>query len=155
MTLALASPATGMENIDPGHLKKVEVDRVTETLWNPETGEIYRVLTTAETAKIFGTTERTLRYYHKRGLISPKRDQSNNRLFDQLNVFDLIDIFSLVDVGFPLKQIDKIFSSKVKGNRVKIDQPTIQLQLSILLASKKVMEAKIGKLEKWLIEAVN
>jgi DNA-binding transcriptional MerR regulator len=69
-------------------------------------------LTIGQLAAHVGVSQRTVRFYHARGLLpEPPRDESGYRRYDAKAVVDLIRIKTLADAGVPLARIGKLLDA--------------------------------------------
>lgn len=61
-----------------------------------------------EIMEMFGITRDTIKYYEKRGLIKPSREENGYRLFDALNIEKLKRSLDLRDLGFSIEEVIEI-----------------------------------------------
>lgn len=61
-----------------------------------------------EIMDMFGITRDTIKYYEKRGLIKPSREENGYRLFDALNIEKLKRALDLRDLGFSIEDVIEI-----------------------------------------------
>lgn len=61
--------------------------------------------TVGKFAKLTGVTERTLRYYDRRGLLRPEYSEQGHRLYTENDLFQLQKILTLKYLGFTLEDI--------------------------------------------------
>ncbi len=54
-----------------------------------------------------GLTERQIRYYDTRGLVSPKRTAGKQRLYSQRDIEDLATVARLVATGYRLDEVEQ------------------------------------------------
>lgn len=59
-----------------------------------------------------GLTPRQIRYYEKHGLIKPKRNKGNQRIFSLLDIYRLIDIKQRIERGVNIAGIKEIYQSQ-------------------------------------------
>lgn len=100
--------------------------------------------TITETAALFGVSTRTIRYYEEIGLLSPKRSQSNQRLYSNAEIAKLKLIFRGKRFGFSLEEIKEmvlLFDKDRTGRK--------QLERTIEYGKLRIadIEAKIAELE--------
>lgn len=63
---------------------------------------------TGEILKLLNTTENTLRYYEKKGVIHPKRDRLNYREYDRSDISAVMKCMKLTDYGFSVEKAGEI-----------------------------------------------
>lgn len=67
----------------------------------------------SEVANIFGITTNKIRFYEKKGLLSPLRDNENKyRVFDDTDILKIQSILLYRDIGMPIKDIKSV----IEGN---------------------------------------
>jgi len=96
-----------------------------------------------EMSKLSKVTTRTLRYYDEIGLLSPKRLDSNYRVYSQNEVNLLQQILFFRELGVPLEEIKKIILSEEYER-----ESALQAHFSELNAKKTRIELLIGNVEK-------
>lgn len=64
-----------------------------------------------EIMEMFGITRDTIKYYEKRGLLRPAREENGYRLFDAFNVEKLKKALDLRNLGFSIEEIIEINNS--------------------------------------------
>ncbi|MEI5992799.1 MerR family transcriptional regulator [Candidatus Enterococcus mansonii] len=89
----------------------------------------------SEFSKRTGISQHTLRYYEKEGLIEPKRDQYNYRVFEEEDFDWAIFVGKLKNTGIPLKDIKRYTQLR------KIGDSTIRERKELLLIHRlKILE---------------
>jgi DNA-binding transcriptional MerR regulator len=93
--------------------------------------------TIGEIAVLLGITPKTIRHYHKIGLVTqPRRDDSNYRVYDLVQLTELQQILRLKQFGLSLKQIEIIIKSDNPGALIAIvlqqHANTLRMELSRL-----------------------
>ncbi len=72
-----------------------------------------------DAAKLAGVTTKTIRHYHKLGLlIEPERTESGYRLYTASHLLRLHQIKQLQSLGFSLHQISKILGEAIRGDSI-------------------------------------
>lgn len=61
--------------------------------------------------EMFGVSRDTIKYYEKRGLITPSREENGYRLFDALNVEKMKRALDLRDLGYTFEDVIEISES--------------------------------------------
>lgn len=104
--------------------------------------------TTSELAKLSGLTPRTLRYYDKIGLLSPKRNEENDyRMYSGEDVDLLQQILFYRELGVELSEIKKILYAKDFDPLVALDE-----HLALLSERKRKIDALITTVKKTISE---
>lgn len=99
--------------------------------------------TVKEFAKMFQTTEHTIRYYTDIGLLPCERDSENRRIFDEAAANWMQAISCLKNCGMPIKEIKRYANLC----RMEESAENLQARYQIVLAQreqahKKAAEAK-------------
>jgi len=98
--------------------------------------------TVKEVAARLGLTEHTIRYYTDKGLVPMvKRDQNNNRLFDDEAVNCLIGIRNLRATGMPLESVKAYIMLCMEGEDTAEERRQIIVRQRDI-AKQQVEEAK-------------
>lgn len=113
--------------------------------------EVSSLITITETAKRFGVTTRTIRYYEEIGMLQPIRSETNQRLYNQSQLAKLKLIFRGKKYGFSLEEIKEMvllfdqdrtgrqqLLRTVQYGRDRIDE--IDRQIDALLEMKEEMK---------------
>lgn len=88
-----------------------------------------------EVATKIGLTAYSIRYYTDKGLVpSLKRDQNNNRLFDEKSIQWLTGVKKLRACGMSIEDIKKYYELCLLGNA------TIEERYQIILKQKEIAE---------------
>ncbi len=103
-------------------------------------------------SKILGVSPETIRYYEKKGIITPSRDPvSNYRLYDAWDVFSLIDNTLYKKFGFTTKEYEELtFSDNLKTvdsifeGKIELLEKEIKLK-EMVLEWAKVWHSNINK----------
>lgn len=70
------------------------------------------MLTIGQVASYAGVTQRTVRFYHQKGLLpEPERDVSGYRRYDAAAVVELIRIRTLAQAGVPLSRVRELLAA--------------------------------------------
>ncbi|RMC46799.1 MULTISPECIES: MerR family transcriptional regulator [unclassified Lactobacillus] len=98
-----------------------------------------------EVAHKMGLTPYTIRYYDDNGLIPfVKRDQNNNRLFDDVDIEWLQIVVCLRETGMPLKNIRHYLELVQQGEQ------TVPERYQIMLRQQQDTLAEISELKQHL-----
>lgn len=84
-------------------------------------------------SELTGFSIHTLRYYEKQGIILPKRDHNNRRIFDEKDVEWLVFIRKLKLTGMKLKDIQTYSQLRYEGDE------TVQARLTLLLDQSELL----------------
>lgn len=102
--------------------------------------------TVQEVAKKMGLTTYTVRFYHDHGLLPyVKRDENNNRVFDDVDLEWVHLITSLRQTGMPLADIKHYVDLVIQGN------DTVPERYLIMLAQQKRVLEDVAELNHQLI----
>lgn len=105
--------------------------------------------TVQEVAKKMNLTTYTVRYYHDHGLLPyVKRDENNNRVFDDVDLEWVHLITCLRQTGMPLDSIKHYFDLVIEG------QTTVPERYQIMLAQQQRTLDEIAELNHHL-ETIN
>lgn len=97
--------------------------------------------TVQEVATKMGLTPYTVRYYHDHGLLPyVKRDENNNRVFDDVDLEWVHLITCLRQTGMPLEKIKHYFDLVIQG------ADTVPERYQIMLAQQQRTLAEIDEL---------
>jgi DNA-binding transcriptional MerR regulator len=106
------------------------------------------LLKISEIAKLAGVTPKTLRHYHKIGLIAePERTESGYRLYTTRELLRLQHIRHLRALGLSLHQIKGLFSGKTDGKLMRTVLQSLKEELS---AQIRTLEERVEKIESFL-----
>lgn len=101
--------------------------------------------TVQEVATKMGLTPYTVRYYHDHGLLPyVKRDENNNRVFDDVDLEWVHLITCLRQTGMPLEQIKHYFDLVIQG------EDTVPERYAIMLAQQQRTLTQIAELNQHL-----
>lgn len=101
---------------------------------------MYRI---GQFAKLTGVTERTLRYYDKKGLLEPSlRDESGYRHYSKQDLFRLQKILTMKYLNFSLEDI----AARLKDDAVPFSE-VLNQQLEWLVQKRQELDSIIGKLD--------
>jgi len=90
------------------------------------------MLTISQLAAYTGVTVRTVRHYHKRGLLpEPARDHSGYRRYDAAAVVELIRIRTLAEAGVPLSRVQELLKADEAEFAAAIDDIDHRLRAEI------------------------
>lgn len=93
-----------------------------------------------EFSKRTGLSIDTLRYYEKEGLLTPRRDFNERRIYSENDIRWVEFIIRLKETGMPLKEIRQYAQLRAKGDS------TMNERLEMLIVHKADLEAQIEKL---------
>lgn len=104
-------------------------------------------------SKILNVSPETIRYYEKKGIITPSRDPvSNYRVYDAWDVFSLLDNTLYKKFGFTTKEYEELISSNglktidtIFENKVEILEKEIKLK-EMILEWAKTWQSNINKI---------
>ena len=93
-----------------------------------------------EFSKLTGLPVSTLHFYERKGLISPERNISGHRDYDEGDLAWIAFIERLKDTGMPLAQIKRYADLRAEG------QTTLEERMAMLVAHR---EAVLDTMQKW------
>lgn len=93
-----------------------------------------------EFSKLTGLPVSTLHFYERKGLISPERNISGHRDYDEGDLAWIAFIERLKDTGMPLAQIKRYADLRAEG------QTTLEERMAMLVAHR---EAVLDTMRKW------
>lgn len=104
-------------------------------------------LTIGQLASLLDVTAKTIRHYHKKGLLDePDRDHSGYRRYRSRDVLRLVQVRTLAKAGVPLAEIADLLTQEPSGFESAIDQIEEQLDQKIQeLRQRRAMLARIRK----------
>lgn len=70
-----------------------------------------------EAMRLYGLTARAIRFYEEKGLIQPRRDRRNVRIFEEVDRVRLSWIAQLRRAGMPLGDIAQVLQTEEAGRR--------------------------------------
>lgn len=94
-----------------------------------------------EFSELTGFSIDTLRYYEKQGIILPKRDHNNRRIFDEKDVEWLVFIRKLKLTGMKLKDIQTYSQLRYEGDE------TVQARLTLLLDQSELLNQQKAEIQ--------
>lgn len=94
-----------------------------------------------EFSELTGFSIDTLRYYEKQGIILPKRDHNNRRIFDEKDVEWLVFIRKLKLTGMKLKDIQTYSQLRNEGDE------TVQARLTLLLEQSELLNQQKAEIQ--------
>lgn len=108
----------------------------------------YRI---GEMARILGTSEHTLRYYEKMGLVVPKRDSNKIRFYTDEDENWIKFILHMKQTGMPLEDLKRYIDLFEKGQEgldellqiLYSHQEEVRAKLNIYQENLKLLEKKI------------
>lgn len=92
-------------------------------------------------SELTGFSIDTLRYYEKQGIILPKRDHNNRRIFDEKDVEWLVFIRKLKLTGMKLKDIQTYSQLRYEGYE------TVQARLTLLLDQSELLNQQKAEIQ--------
>lgn len=100
-----------------------------------------------EVANLTGVTIRTLRYYDEINLLPIKRNRSNHRIYNTLDILKLVMIRSLTDIGISLETIKKILENSPNSidDTLLLQQRVIDMKMDQLHRQKEKVEQMIAQ----------
>lgn len=135
-----------------------DVDEPLSRLWSdhetwpkayPVTGEL-RILTIGEVAREFGTTQRALRFYEDKGLISPQR-QGATRLYGRVELERLTLVLKAKRLGFTLAEIRHMVAEPAEpttSRALAISRRQCFDQIKLLEQRKRDIETALAELRR-------
>lgn len=81
----------------------------------------------------------TLHFYERKGLISPERNASGHREYDEADLTWIAFIERLKETGMPLAQIKRYADLRAKGNS------TLEERMAMLVSHRESVIATISK----------
>jgi len=95
-------------------------------------------------AKLTGVTERTLRFYDRKGLLKPSaRNEHGHRFYSERDIYQLQKIMVLKYLDFSLEEIEQYLQRHEEDFRLTLDS-----QYELLLRKQKQLERVIGTIER-------
>lgn len=91
-------------------------------------------------SKRTGLPVSTLHFYERKGLISPERNSSGHREYDEADLAWIAFIERLKETGMPLAQIKRYADLRAKGDS------TLEERMTMLVNHR---ESVIGTISKW------
>lgn len=111
------------------------------------------MLRIGEMARLLGITPKTVRHYHKLGLLTePERSEGGYRLYSAEDLFHLRRIRRLQSLGLSLQQIQFILDDENPDELLRL---TLEGLRSELLAQQQRIEARRERIEGYLAEGVS
>jgi DNA-binding transcriptional MerR regulator len=109
--------------------------------------------TIGDIAELFGLTHRAIRFYEERGLISPRRDQLNRRIFDHTERRRLQLITALRRSHLSLPEIQSVLDCpggevaqlELALAKVRAQGRRLELQLSQVKAAGEELAARMAR----------
>lgn len=92
-------------------------------------------------SELTGFSIDTLRYYEKQGMIVPKRDAHNRRIFDEKDAEWLAFIRKLKLTGMKLKDIQTYSQLRYEGDE------TVQARLTLLLEQSELLNQQKAEIQ--------
>lgn len=125
------------------------LDRSTSTLAKATQNGQERLLNIGEMAKSVGVTPKTVRHYHKIGLIpEPERSESGYRLYRPRDLLHLQHIRYLRSLGFSLSRIKGLWG-QTDGKLLEQELRSVRQEL---MAQIEVLETRVEKIKTFLQE---
>lgn len=93
-----------------------------------------------EFSKRTGLPVSTLHFYERKGLLSPQRNRSGHREYDELDFSWVAFIERLKETGMPLAQIKEYADLRAKGDS------TMEERMGMLISHR---ERVLGEMTKW------
>lgn len=89
-------------------------------------------LTIGQVAKLVGVTVKTIRHYHRKGLLSdPPRDGSGYRRYHSKDVLAILRARALAQAGIPLAEIAELLTQNEEHFSAKVDEIDRELKARI------------------------
>lgn len=98
------------------------------------------VYSIGEVAKMTGMSIHTIRFYERKGLISPCRNEQNNRIFNDNDLSKLQMIKNFKSIDTPLEEIKNFFSLFEDSN-------SNEKKLQFLLSERKKLDIQIQNIQ--------
>ncbi len=120
------------------------------SLGNPRLGlgsDLQGLMTIGDMARTFNVSQRTLRFYEDRGLLSPRRD-GNTRLYGASERQRLDMILRAKRLGFTLTEIIRFADrSGAESPAFALDREQITAQIEHLERQRRNLDMAIGELQ--------
>lgn len=103
----------------------------------------------SEISKLYGIGPDSLRYYERLGILRPKRDTNQYRLYSLKDIYKLNLICDLRKLNFPMSQIKEYLDCQTVGNTLDIlhrEQELLKIRLQELTEKEQVIKERIDAL---------
>lgn len=103
----------------------------------------------SEISKLYGIGPDSLRYYERLGILKPKRDTNQYRLYSLKDIYKLNLICDLRKLNFSMSQIKEYLDCQTVGNTLDIlyrEQELLKIQLQELAEREQVIKERIDAL---------
>lgn len=111
------------------------------------------LLQIGEVARLLGVTPKTVRHYHKLGLLpEPERSEGGYRLYDAADLLHLRHIRRLQSLGLSLQQIQFIFEDDDPDTLLRVTLESLQSELA---AQEQRIAARRERIAHYLAEEVS
>jgi len=103
----------------------------------------------SEISKLYNIGPDSLRYYEKLGILSPRRDDNNYRLYSLRDLYKLNIIKNLRELGMSMKQIKEYLDSQSVSGTMELlhkEQDLLHSRLSELKRRREIIENRIAEL---------
>ncbi|MCI8560373.1 MAG: MerR family transcriptional regulator [Dorea sp.] len=103
----------------------------------------------SEISKLYGIGPDSLRYYERLGILKPKRDTNQYRLYSLKDIYKLNLICDLRKLNFSMSQIKEYLDCQTINNTLDIlrrEQSLLKIQLQELIEKEKVIGERIDAL---------
>ena len=109
--------------------------------------------TIGDVAELFGLTHRAIRFYEERGLISPRRDRLNRRIFDETARRRLQLITALRRSHLSLPEIESVLDCPggeaaqldLALTKLRAQRRRLELQLTQVMAASEELAASVKR----------
>jgi DNA-binding transcriptional MerR regulator/effector-binding domain-containing protein len=104
-----------------------------------------------EISKLYGIGTDSLRYYEKIGVLKPRRDKNDYRLYSLKDIYKLNIIRDLRQLDFSMQQIKEYLDCQSVDNTLQLllkEQDVIQAQLKKLRTTEQIIRQRIHSLTK-------
>ncbi|BCJ93932.1 MerR family transcriptional regulator [Anaerocolumna cellulosilytica] len=104
-----------------------------------------------EISKLYGIGTDSLRYYEKVGVLKPRRDKNDYRLYSLKDIYKLNVIRDLRQLGFSMQQIKEYLDCQSIDNTLQLllkEQDVIHAQMKKLRITEQILRQRIRTLTK-------
>ncbi|WP_353893653.1 MerR family transcriptional regulator [Proteinivorax hydrogeniformans] len=109
-----------------------------------------KAYTIGEISKLYDISTDSLRYYEEKGLIKPKRDNNDYRIYTLDNIWRLNIIKDLRKLNFSTRQIKNYLEERSASNTLKLMEKKVELiekEIEPLIRTKNNLKQKIDHIK--------
>lgn len=104
------------------------------------------LLKIGELAKLSNISQETLRYYEKKGLLTPStRSEAGYRLYSQQSVHSIRFILSAKEVGFTLGEIRELLTLEIRKDEASCQEVKLFVEDKIKIINQRIRELQTIK----------